>query len=293
MKKKILIITGDNLGMANNQIEYDDIKFLKYPVIINDKEYRESEEFTAQYLINRFKKEKISVHSQALVKKDLVEIIEENKDKYDIIIHVVMGSNMSAATFQMAESVKKEYADIIPIINIDTKQVVSGVGSILIRLTEILQDIDDIDDVEKLIKEVIETTYTYLVLPDLNFLYRGGRIGKAKSLMGSLLRIIPIVGLFGEEDNPKMLPIGKARTFSAVNKIIIDNIKSKMKKYNLEKIKLVTLYDTEENKSDALKNLKEQVKNEINFEKMVIGELRFVEAVYLGPKAWVITFVLR
>ncbi len=293
MKKKILIITGDNLGMANNQIEFEDIKFLKYPVIINDKEYRESEEFTAQYLINHFKKEKISVHSQALVKKDLVEVIEENKNKYDIIIHVVMGSNMSAATFQMAELVRKEYADIIPIINIDTKQVVSGVGSILIRLTEILQDIDDINDVEKLIKEVIETTYTYLVLPDLNFLYRGGRIGKAKSLMGSLLRIIPIVGLFGEEDDPKMIPIGKARTFSAVNKIIIDNIKSKMKKYNLEKIKLVTLYDTEENKSDALQNLKEQVKNEINFEKMVIGKLRFVEVVHLGPKAWVITFVLR
>lgn len=293
MKKKILIITGDNLGVANNQIEYDDIKFLKYPVIINDKEYRESEEYTAQYLINRFKKEKVSAHTQALVKGDLIDVIEANKDKYDVIIHVIMGSNMSAATYQMAESVRKEYADIIPIINIDTKQVVSGVGSILIRLTEILQDIDDINDVEKLIKEVIETTYTYLVLPDLNFLYRGGRIGKAKSLMGSLLRIIPIVGLFGEEDNPQMLPIGKARTFSAVNKIIIDNIKSKMKKYNLEKIKLVTLYDTEENKSDALKNLKEQVKNEINFGKMVIGKLRFAEAIHIGPKAWVITFVLR
>jgi len=293
MKKKILIITGDNLGMANNQIEYDDIKFLKYPVIINDKEYRESEEYTAQYLINRFKKEKVSAHTQALVKGDLIAVIEANKDKYDVIIHVLMGSNMSAATFRMSEMVRKEYADIIPIINIDTKQVASGVGSILIRLIEILQDIDDINDVEKLIKEVIETTYTYLVLPDLNFLYRGGRIGKAKSLMGSLLRIIPIVGLFGEEDNPQMLPIGKARTFSAVNKIIIDNIKSKMKKYNLEKIKLVTLYDTEENKSDALQNLKEQVKNEINFEKMVIGKLRFVEAIYLGPKAWVITFALR
>lgn len=58
MKKNILILTGDNLGISNNQIEWKNIEILKYPVIINDREFRESDEYTAQYLIDRFKKRK-------------------------------------------------------------------------------------------------------------------------------------------------------------------------------------------------------------------------------------------
>ena len=293
MKKKILIITGDNLGMANNQIDFEDIKFLKFPVIINDKEYRESDEYTAQYLINRFKKEKVSAHSQALVKGDLVDIIQANKDKYDVIIHVLMGSNMSAATFQMAELVRKEYEDIIPIINIDTKQVVSGVGSNILRLIELLQTSDDMEEIRKKMAEIIKNTFTYLCLPDLNFLYRGGRIGRAKSLLGSVLKIIPVVGLFGDEADSGILPVGKGRTFSAVNKIIIDNIKQKMQKNDVEKIKLITILDAEDNKSLSLKNLKEQIEDELQYEKIIIGHLRFVEAIHVGPDAWLSTFILK
>lgn len=293
MIKKILIITGDNLGMANNQIEYEDIKFLKFPVIINDNEYRESDEYTAQYLINLFKKEKTSAHSQALVKGDLVDIIEANKDKYDVIIHVLMGSNMSTATFQMVESVKKEYENIIPIINIDTKQVASGVGSNILRLIDLLQTYDNMEKIYKKMAEIIKNTFTYLCLPDLNFLYRGGRIGRAKSLLGSVLKIIPVVGLFGDEADSRILPVGKGRTFSAVNKIIIDNIKQKMQKYDVEKIKLITILDAEDNKSLSLKNLKEQIEDELQYERIIIGHLRFVEAIHVGPDAWLSTFILK
>ena len=122
MDQKILILTGDNLGLKNEQIDYPDVAVVKFPVVIDEKEYFEDETHTAQYLIERFKKEKIVARSQALLRKDIVEVIEKNKDKYDLIVHVLMGSNMSSATVQMAEGIRKDYEGIIPIINIDTKQ---------------------------------------------------------------------------------------------------------------------------------------------------------------------------
>jgi len=64
MKKKILVIIGDNLGIANDQIGYKDVAFMKFPVMINDEEFKESEEYTAAYLIERFKKEKVTAHTQ-------------------------------------------------------------------------------------------------------------------------------------------------------------------------------------------------------------------------------------
>ena len=293
MKKKILVIAGDNLGIANEHIGYKDVAYMKFPVIINDEEYRESEEYTAAYLIERFKKEKVTAHTQALLKGDLVKIVEDTRDKYDVIFHVLMGSNMSAATFQMCEQVRKEYADIIPIINIDSKQVIPGVGSILLRLIELLKTSDDIAEITAKITEITTNTFTYLCLPDLGFLQRGGRIGKAKSLLGSILKIIPVVGLLGDEANSGMLPIGKGRTKQAANKVVIENIKQKMQKYKIETVKQIVILHMEDKDSLELKDLEAQIKEELKFEKLIIGHPRFCEAVHTGPGAWIASFSLK
>lgn len=43
-------------------------------------------------------------------------------------------------------------------------------------------------------------------MADLKYLYRGGRIGKAKALMGSVLKIIPVVGLMGNDKDGEIIP---------------------------------------------------------------------------------------
>jgi len=293
MKKKILVIIGDNLGIANDQIGYKDVAFMKFPVMINDEEFKESEEYTAAYLIERFKKEKVTAHTQSLLKGDLIKIVEAAKDNYDVIFHVMMGSNMSAATFQMCEQVRKGYKDIIPIINIDTKQVISGVGSILIRLIDLLKTSNDIAEITAKITEITTNTFTYLCLPDLGFLQRGGRIGKAKSLLGSILKIIPVVGLLGDEADLGMLPIGKGRTKQAANRVIIENIKQKMQKYKIETVKQIVIMHMEDNDFPELKDLEVQIKRELKFEKLIIGHPRFCEAVHTGPGAWIASFSLK
>jgi DegV family protein with EDD domain len=284
MKKKVLVITGDNLGIANEQIGYQDVAYMKFPVIINDEEYKESEEYTAAYLIERFKKEKVSAHTQALVKGDLIKIVEAAKDNYDVIFHVMMGSNMSAATFQVCEQVRKEYTDIIPIINIDTKQVIPGVGSILLRLIDLLKTSDDIAEITAKITEITTNT---------EFLQRGGRIGKAKSLLGSILKIIPVVGLLGDEADSGMLPIGRGRTFQSANRIIIENIRQKMQKCKIETVKQIVILHMEDKDFPELKDLEAQIKGELKFEKLIIGHPRFCEAVHTGPGAWIASFSLK
>jgi DegV family protein with EDD domain len=293
MDKKVLILTGDNLGLKNEQIDYPDVAVVKYPVVIGEKEYFEDEKYTAQYLIDLFKKEKIMARSQALIRKDIVEVIEKNKDKYDLIVHVIMGSNMSSATVQMAEMVRKEYKGTIPIINIDTKQTSSGVGAVLLRVIELLKEANSIDEFVSHIDEVVENTYTYFCVPDLNYLYRGGRIGRAQSLLGSVLRIIPVVGLLGEEANLGMLPIGKGRTYQAANKIIINHIKQKMAQKKIDRIQLINILHFENNDAVELKDLENQINNNLIYRRLVHGHARFVEAVHGGPGVWAASFVLK
>lgn len=290
MDKKILIITGDNLGLSKEQIDYPDVEILKYPVVVDGKEYRESNEYTAQWLNEKYLKEKVVAKSTSIVKGELIDIVEKNKDKYDLIIHVVMSSVMSAATFAIADSIKEMYKNTIPIINIDSRQVMAGVGNVLLGVVDIIKKNNNMDDIVKLSQEVVQNTFSYFVIADLNYLYRGGRIGKAKALMGSVLRITPILGLMGDDKDGQIVPLGKGRTFRQVNSQIMGLIKAKMAEKPATVIKRLNIIGFGDNK-EAFSDLEEKLKT-IPCDDFIIGKADLVVAVYCGPKSYTVSMTI-
>jgi len=295
MKKKILIIVGDNLGLKRDQIDYEDIEVIKFPVIVDGKEYRENEEYNASWLISKYVNENVVAMSSTLPQKDIVEIIEKNHSKYDLIIHVVMSSGLSAASFKVAENIRKQYENIIPIINVDSRQTINGVGNVVLGIIDIIKENDDlsIEEIARLCQQVVERTFSYFVLPDLKYLYKGGRIGKAQSLMGSVLHIIPIVGLIGENEDGIIVPCGKGRTFKQVNDQVMELIKEKMKEKSVEKIRrAIVLYGYGDSNQEAIADFLEKVKT-LPCEEFIVGKPGLVDAVYVGPGGYDISVYLK
>ena len=293
MNKRILLISGDHLGIRYDQINYPNIEFLKYPVFVDGKEYRENDEYTGEWLMKKYVKENVVAKTSTLVKSELIDIIEKHKDNFDLIVHVIMSSKMSSATFIVAENAKKIYENIIPIINIDSRQAVSGIGVVLLRIIELLKKYEDKDDITRLSDEIVKNTFSYFVLPDLNYLYKGGRIGKAKALMGSLLRIIPLVGIIGDDkDDGMIIPLGKGRTFKQVNSQIVSLIIEKMAEKSAGKVKLMNIVNLTDN-PEGFSDLKEKLEETVSCEKTIFGKLHLVEAVYIGPRAYSVSICLK
>jgi len=295
MKKKILIIVGDNLGLKRDQIDYEYVEIVKFPTIVDGKEYRESEEHDANWLISKFERENIVAKSSTLPQKDIVEIIEKNHSKFDLIIHVVMSSGLSAASFKVAENIRKQYENIIPIINVDSRQTVCGVANVVLGIIDLIKENDDlsIEELTRLCQEVVEKTYSYFILPDLSYLYKGGRIGKAQSLMGSVLHIIPIVGVMGDNEEGVVVPCGKGRTFKQVNQQVIDLIKEKMKEKSVEKIRrAIVVYGYGDSNQEAIADFLEKVKT-LPCEEFIVGKPGLVDAVYVGPGGYVVSVYLK
>jgi DegV family protein with EDD domain len=294
MKKKIFIIVGDNLGLSRDQIDYEDLEIIKFPVLVEGKEYRESDEYDANWLVSKFEKENIVAKSSTLPQNDIVEAVERNYRNYDLIIHVVMSSGLSSATWKVAENVRKQYENVIPIINVDSRQAVVGVGNVLLGIIDIIKNNDDlsIEEIEKLCQQVVENTCTYYVFPDLNYLYKGGRIGRAQSLMGSLLHIIPIIGMMGEDPEGIVSSLGKGRTFKQVNNQVVELIKAKMQEKSASKIRrAISVSGYGEKNKDVAEELVEKVKA-LPCDDLVIGKPGLVDAVYCGPGAYGISILL-
>jgi len=292
MNKRILIISADNLGISIDQVPYQRFEYLKYPVLIEEKEYRESETYSAKWLLERFIKEKIAAKSSSLSRAEMTNLIEKNVNNYDLIIQVVMGSNMSAATFNIAEEVKEKFRERIPVINIDSRQVTGGIGAVLLRLIDIIKTTDDVEGIKKQAEELVVNTFSYYVTPDLNYLYRGGRIGKAKALLGSVLRMLPVIGLMGDDPEGVVVPVGQGRTYKQVNSLIINSIGEKMNEKKAEDI-MVAIISGDESNRDAIDNLKREFEGSISCKNLIYGKLHLVEAIYMGPGGYSLSVCMK
>ena len=76
-----------------------------------------------------------------------------------------MSSGLSSASWKVAENVRKQYENVIPIINVDSRQALIGVGSVLLGIIDIIKNNDDlsIEEIEKLCQQVVENTYSYYI----------------------------------------------------------------------------------------------------------------------------------
>ena len=91
---------------------------------------------------------------------------------------------------------------------IDSLQASMGLGLIVIQAARAAQTGANLNEVVEIVQEVIPRTHFFGMVDTLEYLHKGGRIGKAQALMGTLLSIKPLIGCENGEVHPK----GKART---------------------------------------------------------------------------------
>ena len=80
-----------------------------------------------------------------------------------------------------------------PIEVVDTFQASMGSGLVAIAAAEAARDGGSLEEVTAAAKDAIERAQCICLLDTLEYLIKGGRIGKAKGMLGSLLRIKPLI----------------------------------------------------------------------------------------------------
>lgn len=125
----------------------------------------------------------------------------------DAIVCVNLSSSLSA-TMQAAENGAKAVEDDLDVRVIDSRSISTGLGTMVRRAATAAADGQDVDSVTELVQDLTGRTRVLGTLDTLENLKKGGRIGNAQALLGSLLSIKPLVDIStGEVEEA-----GKART---------------------------------------------------------------------------------
>lgn len=123
------------------------------------------------------------------------------------IICICISSALSG-TYQsalLAKSMLREDADITVI---DSRSASFGIGILATKAAEAVHAGQTRDDIVTMIEQLRQQTVLYFLVDTLEFLQKGGRIGKASALLGALLNIKPILSL---DKEGSVIPVDKAR----------------------------------------------------------------------------------
>jgi DegV family protein with EDD domain len=132
--------------------------------------------------------------------------LEAAEQGYDAVVCCTISSALSA-TYESAVNAAEAVAGRIPVTVVDTRSVTLGEGLLTLAAAERAAAGAGLDEVVDAVQTRIPLTRVYGVLATLDHLQRGGRIGGARALLGSLLSIKPVIqvrdGVVAEESKQR------------------------------------------------------------------------------------------
>jgi DegV family protein with EDD domain len=127
---------------------------------------------------------------------DFAETYERLAKEHEGIISIHLGGKLSGTVRAAQQAV--EMVPNVPIRVIDSGSVSLGAGFLAIEAAKLAQQGKTLDEITAAVEAMVPRVVLWAVLDTLKYLERGGRIGKGRALLGTLLNVKPMIYVRGE-----------------------------------------------------------------------------------------------
>lgn len=209
---------------------------------------------------------------------DYIKSYQHLAEEEDVeeIVSIHMTSKGSGA-YQAAMAAKSMIGDILPRLKvevIDTLNVSMCHGWMAIEAARAALANKSLTEVVSRVRNMIPLTRMIQTADTLKYLYMGGRIGRAKHLIGSLLNIKPLIGM----EDGIIVPLGTARSRKQAYRMMVDIVEKTVGEGGKIKIAYVHAAAMEE-----AQKIKELVDERIKVVEDLFAELSPALGVHTGP----------
>jgi DegV family protein with EDD domain len=189
VKQKIAILTDSGSDVPYDLAKSNNIFVVPLQVNYKDRSYRDGVDIDADTMYRRLKEE---IPTTSLpIGEDIDKVLQDIEAQgYTHILAVVLSSGLSG-TCNVLKLVAKESK--LPMEVIDTKNIGIGSGLSVLKAAEFVRQGLSWDDLIVKVNETIQKTRVFFVLDTLEYLQKGGRIGKVTALIGYALDLRPII----------------------------------------------------------------------------------------------------
>ncbi len=268
---KIRIVTDSTCDLPKELLDQYHIGLVPLKVIFGNEVYRDGIDLSPKEFYQRLPlAEKTPTTSQPSPGEFVCLYEHLAREEYSVIsIHI---SGEISGTVRSAELGGKMVPDL-DLHVVDSKTVSLGLGLIVLAAAKAAMEGQSKSEILDLVNALVSRCQLYFVLDTLEYLHKGGRIGRAGALLGSLLNIKPILTF----KDGVVTPVDKLRGRNRAIERILALVKEQA---GNRKIMCGVLHG---NDFSGVMKLHERVVNEYDCAEILISEISPVIGTYAGP----------
>lgn len=192
---KIRIVTDSTVDMSLEQAAQYGIEIVPLTVTVNGISYRDKYDITNDAFYQLMQDAAELPTTSQIAPITFTEVYQRlAQEGAEHIISIHLSSDLSG-TYQSSVLAANMVQDTVKVHCIDSRTATIGLGLIVLSAARLIKTDMDIDAIITQLQQIVEKTDLYFLIDSLDNLHKGGRIGKASHLFGSLLNIKPILRL--------------------------------------------------------------------------------------------------
>ncbi len=280
---KVAIVSDSNSGITQAEAKELGIHIVPMPFTIEGEEYFEDINLSQEGFYNKLLQD-VSVSTSQPSIGLVMSLWDDLLKEFDQIVYIPMSSGLSescASALRVAEADYKGKVFVVDNQRISVTQKQSVLDAI-----ELANKGYNGQDIHDILMKVKMHSDIYIMVDTLKYLRKGGRITPAAAAVGGLLKIKPVLRIFGEKlDKYRMMN----RTLENAKRIMIEAAKNSIEGFlkdidgRTDNVHLSVAYTGTDN-SVALEFV-ELVKKEFKVENVVCNPLSLSVSCHIGDGA--------
>jgi DegV family protein with EDD domain len=278
------IVTDSLAWIPDELVKQHNVKIVPLHVHFGEEQFTETVDLTNEQFYSRLRESKELPKTSAPSPGEFLEAYREVAKDADAIVSIHFTSKLSA-TFQAATIAAGELRQEMPELKIetlDTQNAAMAQGIVVLKAAEAAAQGVAFDQIVADAKALIPKPRVYFVVETLEYLQKGGRIGRAQALIGGLLNVKPILTV----EEGVVAPKGRERTRTKAMEKLCDTIATYAQGRPLGHLSVIHAVAEE-----SARELARMIEARFKIERPTIfTELGPVIGTYVGPGAFGATF---
>ena len=186
-------------------------------VIDGARVYRDYDDISVEEFLQMIAAGAVPTSSQPAI-GDLIDVFEGSEEE---ILALFIGDGLSGG-YQNAVGAKNSMDDNAHIRIIDTKTLAGAEHYLVQKAVYLREQGLCIDEIEQALLKSIETSVSFVIPADFEFLKRSGRLTPIAAKIGAMIKIVPV--LTQTEDMKKITPFAVKRSWKKATASILDQL---------------------------------------------------------------------
>ena len=214
---RVAIVTDSNSGITQEQGRQAGIYVVPMPFMMAGETYFEDISLTQKSFYERLA-EGADISTSQPSPASLIDLWNELLKDHDSVIHIPMSSGLSSSC-ETAHALAADFGGKVLVVN-NQRISVTQRQSVLEAKAMADQGMSA-EEIKRVLEETAFDSTIYITVDTLEYLKKGGRITPAAALLGTFLKIKPVLTIQGE----KLDAFAKARTMKQAKSMMVTAIK--------------------------------------------------------------------